>query len=1094
MATHHSWSASGRRIVRRFGITVSMALAIAACSPAPNPESDPKQEPADPDGEAIGGELGTQQEELKTTATLNNNLNQFFLGGTTCDNSQNIETATVVIPPDPASPHCPNGRAFAAFNNGWLQQVDLDGLTSPAGRATQRRIDTIPGWPTLTIPTRACTTGCCNTTVAKAYTQGGDVSLTRTGPRSLLIVAAAAHRMTRNATQTICNPSPQAACAPELSNAVNISMVSNDCGTTWTGQVALETGDGQNHPLTPGGLCGNADFSRLHVDPYKTAPSTGKNYVYMIGGSGFLCCGGVDKQLLYRSVDGGVTFQQRAEIPWNAGPMGLTSYPDGTTAIFGCTGNARPRITWSYGTDDATWNSFDAGPEFPPCATTTYTGGLLHLGPDWSSMSRVLDQSFGVQNFFRFVYQTVTGSFNTAVTGYGSIPQFGSTLSVARMVKVGTVPTIDSQSDILHGSFIDPDQFDGGGSMSDTSVLFWQEGRSGNRWTTRYEVVTGLANYTAPLALSGLNTHPLTPSSNGWAGEFDRGSYWKDRSSTAWMNVLNYFPVWDQTHPGCPTPNAYLHYNRVRVVEPRFLWAPAMQASKNLAHVTATKVMSGGEMTAHILATENGTNHVYRSIYQPSHWPDRPSDTFTPWGLIGTAIGTSIQTTKPPAAASWSSGRLDAVVVSGDSEIWHYAEQNGVPQVPGGGWESLGNADGGFIEGPAITSVTPSQLFVAAVGSSRNVFYKTFKNGGWSGWLPLPARQLKGAISAISPVAGRIDVFGRGTNDTLNQYTVTGSGNANWEGAGTWTTSSVPGKLSGSPAAIVRDSGRLDVFAGDGIHPYLANPFDSVGQSQIMHLWWENWSGANLWSKWHTVGGILKADTASSFGSFGVVAITPLRAVIFTANQRESGLLVGRQLKPLFSEQPFDANGGRAYTASGDWAPSQFKGECADTHAVVGVSASKTSARGHSLLCMNAGLPMKMYPPAGIVLDISASSMRSTGISAVAWGTAIDWDAGHYKGQCSITEVITGVSQTTAGRIAKIRCTPMEPGTTIAAGGCYPRIFSAADNRGSTESDEWAAGFWRGECAAGEVAVGLSANTSTGAAHAIQCCNVARLP
>jgi hypothetical protein len=239
---------------------------------------------------------------------------------------------------------------------------------------------------------------------------------------------------------------------------------------------------------------------------------------------------------------------------------------------------------------------------------------------------------------------------------------------------------------------------------------------------------------------------------------------------------------------------------------------------------------------------------------------------------------------------------------------------------------------------------------------------------------------------------------------------------------------------------------------------------------------------------------MLKADSGSPYGSFGVASLTPTRAVIFTANQYAPGFIVGRQLKGIYGDLPFDQITTRQYTADGDWAAGQLKGECADGQLVTGVSASKTSARAHSILCTAAGVPMNMYPPRGITLDISAGSSRSTGTSSVPWGTAIDWDGGFNKAQCASNEAITGVSQTTAGRIAKVRCTPMETPLSVAAGGCYPRIFSTADNRGNVDANEWATGFWRGECAAGEIPVGISANTGSGAAHAIYCCNVVRLP
>ena len=86
-----------------------------------------------------------QSAALKIAASLSGNPSQFLVGNE-CDGSMNQETASVVIPPDASSPYCPNGRAFVSFG-GWLQQVDLNWVSSPNGHASQRTLSSIMNFP-----------------------------------------------------------------------------------------------------------------------------------------------------------------------------------------------------------------------------------------------------------------------------------------------------------------------------------------------------------------------------------------------------------------------------------------------------------------------------------------------------------------------------------------------------------------------------------------------------------------------------------------------------------------------------------------------------------------------------------------------------------------------------------------------------------------------------------------------------------------------------------------------------------------------------------------------------------------------------------
>ena len=720
---------------------------------------------------------------------------------------------------------------------------------------------------------------CCATSTAPTYAVGGnDTSMVRTGPRSLLLLMAGNRRMTRFGTTPVCGGDAQSACSPQLANAVNFVIRSDDCGDTWTPTIAVDNGDGAGGPA-PGasGLCGNLDFARVYVDPWKS--SAGHNFIYIFGYTGPSCCGGVDRAVLYRSDDGGATFVKKATFPRSTGAMGLTSYPDGTTVVFGCSDDQMgspphkgPRVLWSYGNDDTNFDNppstptgggyFD-GDILPACATTDYLGGVFHFGPDMSSMSRMLDGSNSDSyNYFRFAYQTTIDDRNGVAVGYGVVPRFGSG-AAAHMVQAGTIATASAGSDILRASFIDPDQF--APNVPNTSLLFWEEIDASLNHNVRYSAVTGFSNYTPPryFNLNGGSNNPWTRPADAWIGEYDRGSYYFDNSqSTASTNVLNYFADWTQSHASCPQqPNAYVHYNTAQVTEPTFSGGEVSSALNMATDPGAAKlVTSGGVTQIHVFAADadDAGGKINRIIYSDD------TGTWSGWNVVGDYGVTD----RAVAAVSWGPGRLDVFGIGvDDNMIYHYPEQDQVQLIGGWGWESLGGPTGGFTEAPSVASQGSGKLFIAGTGTGGDLYYKTWDNG-WSDWESLGGGVAFGAPAAFSLYPGRVDVMVRGTDNNLWQYIAADDGSAGWEGRGYWNNlawSGLGGGLTASPSVAVRDDSRVDVFAGDGYHPYVFSPWDTDGHTQIMHAWYDNG-----WSDWHSIGGIIPSDNNTS--PYSVVA------------------------------------------------------------------------------------------------------------------------------------------------------------------------------------------------------------------------------
>ena len=152
-------------------------------------------------------------------------------------------------------------------------------------------------------------------------------------------------------------------------------------------------------------------------------------------------------------------------------------------------------------------------------------------------------------------------------------------------------------------------------------------------------------------------------------------------------------------------------------------------------------------------------------------------------------------------------------------------------------WTSLG---GTLTSGPAATSWASNRLDVFARGSNNSLLHSFWTGSQWSPWEDL------GGVLTSDPAAvawgpNRIDVFGRGTDNQLWHKFWAGAWSS-WEPLG--------GGLSSGPAVSSWGSGRLDVFV----------------RGTDNQLWHKLWAGG--WSSWEPLGGVLTADPAAvSWGS-----------------------------------------------------------------------------------------------------------------------------------------------------------------------------------------------------------------------------------
>ena len=149
-------------------------------------------------------------------------------------------------------------------------------------------------------------------------------------------------------------------------------------------------------------------------------------------------------------------------------------------------------------------------------------------------------------------------------------------------------------------------------------------------------------------------------------------------------------------------------------------------------------------------------------------------------------------------------------------------------------WRSLG---GELIFGPTVCSRKAGRLDVFGIGTDRALYHKFWNGNRWSEWEGLGG-ELTAKPAAVSWGPNRIDVFGRAIDNSLYHKWWDGSRWHDWEGLG--------GTLLSAPAVSSRRANHLDVFV--------------VATDRSLHH--RTWNGSR-WSPWESLGGTLTADPAA---------------------------------------------------------------------------------------------------------------------------------------------------------------------------------------------------------------------------------------
>ena len=154
---------------------------------------------------------------------------------------------------------------------------------------------------------------------------------------------------------------------------------------------------------------------------------------------------------------------------------------------------------------------------------------------------------------------------------------------------------------------------------------------------------------------------------------------------------------------------------------------------------------------------------------------------------------------------------------------------------------AVGPASAIFEEDPAVASWGSNRLDVFVKGTDDTLWHKWWDGSSWSsGWESLGG-VLTSSPGAVSWSPNRIDAFVKGTDNALWHKWWAG-GWSGWESLG--------GGLTSAPTVSSWGSNRLDVFVRGT-------------DNALWHKWWDGSS----WSGWESLGGVLtSAPAAVSWG------------------------------------------------------------------------------------------------------------------------------------------------------------------------------------------------------------------------------------
>ncbi|MBN1611546.1 MAG: hypothetical protein JW940_33235 [Polyangiaceae bacterium] len=412
------------------------------------------------------------------------------------------------------------------------------------------------------------------------------------------------------------------------------------------------------------------------------------------------------------------------------------------------------------------------------------------------------------------------------------------------------------------------------------------------------------------------------------------------------------------------------------------------------------------------------------------------------------------RSTPPPAVGPHAATAEISVPAgtSGLSSTWN---------VPGNGASS----GGPVYLWPGLEDPSPSSMVLQPVLAWKYDTSARARQWRLENWYGVDSTYVKSATT--------IQVY---TGDTITG-TVTGSDcNESTGICSSWTVSSqdVTRGTSPTPVTLTGVSKRMTRVFGGVTEVWNISSCSQLPSGPMM----------NLQTSYRTMGGSWKT------GSYDIRQFTQSPWCYYdiwnASNSSWTSVFLGFWNGASDYALSFDTSDSRRYTGLGDWAYWQYKAECDTAELVTGLSGNPSNGRAHSVLCSYDGqVNSKLLRPSWSVAGSFANGDWRRDLSTG------DWDWGYFKGECASDEAVTGISQTTDGKLATLLCTRMW--TETVAGACTTRVFSSGDSMGTSQTlgagVDWAYGYYKGQCnSPGEVVKGVSRHTQTGGIHAILCC------
>jgi beta-glucanase (GH16 family) len=183
------------------------------------------------------------------------------------------------------------------------------------------------------------------------------------------------------------------------------------------------------------------------------------------------------------------------------------------------------------------------------------------------------------------------------------------------------------------------------------------------------------------------------------------------------------------------------------------------------------------------------------------------------------------------------------------------------------------------------------------------------------------------------------------------------------------------------------------------------------------------------------------------------------------------------RLDDLGGMMPRMLQGGANAAFPQEWDFGYYKADCGPQAVVNGLSANG-SAQPHQLLCINGNAGEFTGNTVATLSDVSNGEHRRANRLG-------DWDYGYYKSECGVNEYVSGFSQAPgATRLHAMNCAS---GNSMSNGGqnnCNTRLIDQ-----DTSNWEWDYGYYKSQCANGQIMEGVSSSPSSGMPHAILCCD-----